>query len=97
MTMSASNKRYGAILEDHDVELEFDSKLVVLNRARLRVDGTIVDTAKVFYGNKDLKTTLSDGTEIAVQIDSGMVGELVRAQLRRADGSWVDLEERAVA
>jgi len=60
-------------------------------------DGTIVDTAKVFHGNKDLKTTLPDGTEIAVRIDSGMVGELVRAQVRRADGSWVDLEQRAVA
>lgn len=27
-------------------------------------------------------------------VDSGMVGELTRAQLRRADGSWIDLEER---
>jgi len=50
--MSASNKRYGGILEDNDVELEFDSKFVVLNRARLRVDGTIVDTAKVFSATR---------------------------------------------
>jgi len=37
---------------------------------------------------------VADGPEIAVTIDSGVIGELARAQLRRADGSWVDLEER---
>jgi len=92
--MSNLNTRYGAIHDGHDVELEFDKKLVVLNRARLRVDGDVVDTAKIFYGNGDLTTTLPDGTQIGVRLHSGMVGELVRAQLRRADGSWVDLEER---
>lgn len=29
-------KRYGATYDGHDIELEFDKKLVVLNRARLR-------------------------------------------------------------
>ena len=41
-----------------------------------------------------LTTRAADGTEIVVSVDSGMVGELTRAQLRRTDGSWVDLEER---
>lgn len=87
-------KRYAVTHHGHHVELEFDKKLMVMNRARLEVDGAVVDSASVVYGNRDLATTLPDGTEIVVKIHSGMVGELVRAQLRRADGSWVDLDER---
>lgn len=44
--------------------------------------------------DKNSTTHVADGTEIIVSVDSGMVGELTRAQLRRTDGSWVDLEER---
>lgn len=87
-------KRYGTTHEGHDVELEFDKKLMVLNRARLLVDGTVVDTENIFYGDHDLTATLPDGTAVKVTVDSGMVGELTRAQLRRADDTWVDLEER---
>jgi hypothetical protein len=87
-------KRYGMTYDGRDVELEFDKKLVVLNRARLRVDGELVDKANIYYGDKELTTTAGDGLEIVVTIDAGMYGELTRAQLRRADGSWVDLEER---
>jgi len=87
-------KRYGATYDGHDVELEFDKRRVVLNEARLVVDGEVVDKAKIFYGDKNLTATAQDGTEIVVAVDSGMVGELTRAQLRRADGSWIDLEER---
>lgn len=86
--------KYGTTLDGHDIELEFDQKLIVLNRARLRVDGEQVDALNVVYGDKELTTTLADGTEITVKLDSGMVGELVRAQVRRTDGAWVDLEER---
>lgn len=87
-------KRYGVTHEGHDVELEFDKRRVVLNEARLVVDGEVVDKKKIFYGEKDLTTTAPDGTEIAVAVDSGMIGELTKAQLRGADGSWIDLEER---
>jgi len=87
-------KRYGAIHDGHDVELEFDKRRIVLNQARLLVDGELVDRANIFYGDKELRTTAADGTEIVVVVDSGMVGELTRAQLRRADGSWTDLQER---
>jgi hypothetical protein len=87
-------QRYAATEAGHDVELEFDRKRVVLNEAILRVDGEQVDAAKVFYGDKDVRTTLADGTEIAVRLHSGMMGELTRAQLRRPDGTWVDLEPR---
>ena len=66
----------------------------MLNEARLRVDGELVDTARIFYGDRELSATAPDGAEIRVAVDSGMIGELTRAQLRRADGSWVDLEER---
>jgi|1185.fasta_scaffold494004_1 hypothetical protein len=75
----------------HAIELEFDQSRVVINQAVLHVDGTEVDKTRVFYGEKDLRSTLEDGTEITVRLHSGMTGELTRAQLRRPDGSWVDL------
>lgn len=86
--------RYGVAHQGHDIELEFDRKRVVVNAARLLVDGQLVDKTKIFYGEKDLTTTAHDGTEIVVTVDSGMSGELTRAQLRREDGSWIDLQQR---
>ena len=50
-------KRYGATYDGHDVELEFDKRRVVLNEARLVVDGEVVDKAKIFYGDKNLTAT----------------------------------------
>jgi hypothetical protein len=91
----AAVTRYGTEVAGHRVELEFDQKLQVVNRARLLVDGVEVDSAKVVYGDKELTTTLDDGTPVHVVLSSGMVGELVRAQLRRPDGSLVDLVEVA--
>lgn len=87
-------KRYGASVDGHEVEIEFDKKLLVLNRARLFVDGQQVDDANLFYGDKELTTTLPDGGTVAVVVDTGMVGEMTRAQVRRGDGAWVDLQER---
>ena len=88
-------KRYGVVHDGHDVELEFDKHRVVINEALLHVDGEIVDRKKIFYGDKELTAKAPDGTDILVKVDSGMVGELTRAQLRRRDGSWIDLEERS--
>lgn len=85
---------YGAELDGHDIALEFDKSLVVINRARLFVDSQEVDSTKVWYGDKRLEATTDDGVEVVVEIDSGMAGELTRAQLRRPDGSWVDMAER---
>lgn len=85
---------YVATLAGHDVELEFDKKLIFINRARLRVDGAEVEQVSVLYGEKDLTATLDDGTRIEVRLHSGMVGELTRAQIRGDDGSWTDLTER---
>ncbi len=90
-------KRYGVTHGGHDVEIEFDKRRIVLNEARLKVDGQLVDKTRIFYGDKELSATMPDGTEISVTVDSGMIGELTRAQLRRADGSWIDLEDRAPA
>ena len=85
--------RHHATVAGHRVELDFDKKLVVMNRARLEVDGVEVDAARVTYGERELSTTLEDGTDITVRLHSGMVGELTRAQVRAEDGSWVDLTE----
>jgi hypothetical protein len=76
------------------IDLEFDQSRIVINQATLRVDGDVVDSARIFYGDKQLRTTLDDGTDVVVAVHSGMVGELTRAQLKRADGSWLDLAER---
>lgn len=89
--------RYGVVHDGHHVELEFDKHRIIINEARLRVDGEVVDKEKIFYGEKDLTAKTPDGTDVVVKVDSGMVGELTRAQLRRQDGSWIDLEERRSA
>ena len=90
----AHTTRYGTTHAGHEIELDFDRSKIVLNQARLLVDGDVVDKANVFYGDKHLTTTPPDGTEIHVTVDSGMMGELRRAQLRGSDGSWTDLTER---
>ena len=66
-------KRYGVTHGGHDVELEFGKRRVVLNEARLRVDGELVDTARIFYGDRELSATAPDGAEIRVAVDSGMI------------------------
>lgn len=87
-------KRYGVVHDGHDVELEFDQHRIIINEARLRVDGEVVDNEKIFYGEADLTAKAPDGTDIMIKVHSGMFGELTRAQLRSRDGSWIDLEER---
>lgn len=89
----AGTTTYATTIGTQRVELEFDQRLVVMNRARLLVDGETVDSTRVVYGEKDLTTTLADGTEVALRLHSGMSGELTRAQVRRPDGSWEDLVE----
>jgi len=85
---------YTGELAGHAIEVDFDTRRVVVNKAVLRVDGTEVDSGKVFYGEKELRTTLEDGTEVEVALHSGMVGELTRAQLRLPEGGWQDLAKR---
>lgn len=85
--------RYRATFGDHAVELEFDRDLVVLNRARLFVDGAQVDETAMVYGERDLTATTPDGARIHVTVGSGMVGEPQRPQLEGADGSWQDMSE----
>ena len=92
--MSGVVTRYGGRFDGHEVELEFDKKLLVLNRARLIVDGRVVDSASVVYGDRELQARAEDGTPVHIVLSSGMVGELVRAQIRQADGSLVDLAEQ---
>jgi hypothetical protein len=54
----------------------------------------VVDSASIVYGERELRTTLDDGTDVVVALHSGMLGELTRALLRQADGGWMDLAER---
>jgi hypothetical protein len=89
-----STTTYTGQIQGHTVEVEFDQKLVVVNRIALAVDGARVDTAKVVYGERELSTTLDDGTVVAVVVHSGMNGEATRVQARRPDGSFADLEPR---
>jgi hypothetical protein len=90
----AQTHRYAGTDSGHDIELEFDQRRVVVNKATLRVDGEVVDSARILYGEKELRTTLDDGTDVVVTLHSCMVGELTRAQLKRTDGSWLDLADR---
>ena len=90
-------KHYGIEYRGHDVELVFNKKLVVLNRASLVVDGVEVDRERVFYGEHHLETTLDDGTRIRVELGSGVVGELTKAVLIAEDGTAHPLSERPPA
>ena len=89
--------RYGGRFDGHEIEIEFDKKLVVLNRIRLIIDGQAVDSAQVVYGDRELEAKAPDGTPVTIIVSSGMMGELVRAQIRRPDGSLMDLAERPAA
>jgi hypothetical protein len=89
--------RYGTEYRGHDVEVEFDRRKLVVNAARLRLDGELVDQARVFYGEKELRASLGDGGELIVVVDSGMAGELTRLQLKGDDGAWIDLVERGTS
>lgn len=86
-----SSTTYTGDVQGHTVQVVFDQKLVVVNRIELSVDGTRVDTAKVVYGERELSTTLDDGTVVAVVVHSGMNGEATRVQARQPDGSFTDL------
>lgn len=87
-------KVYATEIDGRDVAIEFDKKLLFLNRARLFIDGQRVDDERLFYGEKTLEGPLGDGTTVTVRVDSGGAGELTAAQAQRSDGSWVDLIER---
>jgi hypothetical protein len=86
-----SQTHHTGTLGGHSIRLVFDKDLVVLNRARLEVDGVQVDSTQVVYGERELSTELDDGTEVRVRLHSGMVGELTRAQVQSPDGQWRDL------
>lgn len=86
---------YGATVQGHDVEIEFDQRKLFINKVALRLDGKEVDAEHVWYGEKELRAPLPDGGEIEVAIHSGMVGELTRAQVKGPDGTWTDLTERS--
>lgn len=94
--MAPLNARYRADVDGHLVEIEFDRRRVVLNEIRLFVDGEQVDRGSVFYGDKELRAPVGS-SEVTVVVTSGLVGELLRAQVRRDDGAWVDLRDTTAA
>ncbi|MDO9378455.1 MAG: hypothetical protein Q7T56_06375 [Nocardioidaceae bacterium] len=85
--------RYHGTHAGHEIELVFDQRLAIVNRARLEVDGQPVDDTRVVYGTKELSASLPDGTDVVVRLHSGMVGEIDRPQLQTADG-WTDLVQQ---
>ncbi|MGL5819485.1 MAG: hypothetical protein ACRCYR_18125 [Phycicoccus sp.] len=87
-------KRYGVSHAGHQIDIEFDKSRMVINQVRLFVDDAEVDRTNIWYGDKGLRATLADGTELEVVVHSGMVGELNRAQLRTGSDTFVDLTER---
>lgn len=88
-------KHYATEYLGHDVELVFDKKLLVMNRAILIVDGVKVDSERMFFGQHELEVTLDDGTAIRVELVSGLAGEMAGAELVAADGTRQTLVERA--
>ena len=92
-----ATKHYGAQYKGHDVELVFNKKLLVLNRAMLLVDGVEVDKERIFYGNRTLEATLEDGTTVRVEVTSGMAGELLHCSLVAEDGTAHPMQERPPA
>ena len=90
-------KHYGTEYGSHDVEVVFNKKLIVLNRAFLMVDGREVDRERIFYGDHGLETTLDDGTHIRIELGSGLVGELTKCVLVEDDGTEHPLQERRAA
>lgn len=81
-----SPREHGATIHGHEVELEFDKKLMVVNRPPLRVDGDVVDGANIVYGDVAVIATLDDGVQIEVKFDSWLGGELRHAQGRSGEG-----------
>lgn len=87
--------RRGITYEGHDIEVEISRKRVVFIRATLRIDQKVHESKELVYGTYRLDAQLEDGTAVEVAVATGVIGETTRAQIRRADGSWTDLEERA--
>lgn len=83
-------RRYGTEHDGKDVVLEFDERLVVLNRLRLHVDGRKIDETSIFYGTKRLD--LGDSTQ--VEVGAGFLGECTGASLRTPSGSTEHLAPR---
>ena len=81
-------KRYGAEVDGHRVELEFDKSLVVLNRVRLLVDGHTVDQGSILYGSTRLHGELPGDPPrpVVVQVGSGWAGQLTEAVLEDGAG-----------
>lgn len=90
-------KRYEVEYRGHRIGLIFNKKLLVLNRATLEVDDQEVDKERIFFGDHELQTRLDDGTQIRVEIGSGLVGELTKAVLIAEDGTAHPLSERVAA
>lgn len=91
-----SAKSYVASEGGHRIEFEFDKTGVIVNRARLYIDGDKVDEKMLHYGESNVRGKLADGREVKVDFGSGFVGQLKSLTLH-VDGSEVELHEEAAA
>jgi len=81
-------------MNGHDVAVEFNKALLVLNRARLYIDAEEVDCENVLYGDKEPGAALPDGTAGRRLDRIGNDRRTHEGPAPQPDGSWVDLEDR---
>jgi hypothetical protein len=87
-----TTKSYVATEGGHRIEFEFDKTAVIVNRARLFVDGRELDKKTVHYGETNVRGVLDDGRELKVEFGSGFVGQLKHLDAT-IDGQPIELVE----
>ena len=94
--MAYDTKSFVATEGGHRIEFEFDKTGVIVNRARLFVDGAELDRKAVHYGETNVRGTLPDGRELKVDFASGFVGQL-KDLSATLDGQPIELREEQSA
>lgn len=78
-TWSYGVRRFEGEVSGHHVTLEFDERLMEMNRLRLLVDGDEVASDKILFGTKELHARTRDGTDLSVRVQSGWLGTCMGA------------------
>lgn len=81
----------------HRVTLEFDERLIELNRLRVLVDGDELASDTIFFGTKELLVRTKDGTDLSVKVRSGWLGMCTGATVAVDGGEAQPLVDRTAA